>query len=130
MSEILLETIQTLHHRADRLEREAAELRQEIARIEQDLKNPSSVVARYVINGETYEITRADVEEIKVGLIKPRSESAMIELAAAKKLAKKLRELPEEERKKRFFETVEAIRAEAIANGTAIDTEEEAARGD
>jgi hypothetical protein len=130
MNDTLLEKIQTLQHQAERLEQEATELRQALAHVAEVLLSPSSVVVRYVIEGETYEITQADVEAVRTELAKPWTESALYELAAVKKVAKKLRERSPEEQKQHFFKTVEAIRAAALANGTAIDTEAEAVIGD
>lgn len=123
MNDSLLETIQTIQHRTEKLEGEAAELRQALANVAKALLSPSSIVARYVIAGETYEITQADVEKVKAELANPWSESALYELAAAKKMAKKLRELSPDLQDQYFFETVEAIQETALADGTAIDTE-------
>ena len=64
MSETILETIQILRHRAERLEQEAAELRQALTQVAVALESPTSVVARYVIANETYEITQADVDAV------------------------------------------------------------------
>jgi hypothetical protein len=119
MSNTLLETIQTLQHQAERLEQEAAELRQELARVAEVLISPSSVVVRYVIEGETYEITQADVEAVKAELAKPWTESALYELAAVKKVAKRLRERPPKVQNQHFFKTVEAIRAAAAISNRA-----------
>jgi hypothetical protein len=130
MNDSLLETIQTIQQRAERLEQDAAELRQELARVADALISPSSVVARYVIEDETYEITQADVESVKIELAKPWSNNALYELAAVKKMAKKLKECSPEEQNRRFFKTVEAIRAAALADGTAVDTEAETAVDD
>lgn len=60
-----------MQQRAERLEQEAAELRQELARVAEVLISPSSVLARYIIEGETYEITQADVEIVKSELARP-----------------------------------------------------------
>lgn len=130
MNDSLLETIQTIKQRAERLEQEASELRRELARIAEVFINPSSVVARYIIEGETYEITQSDVEMARNELAKPWTESALYELVAVKKMARKLRERSPEEQNQHFYETVEAIRAAALANGTAIDSEAEAVIGD
>ena len=130
MSDTILETIQTLQHQAERLEQEATELRQALARVVKVLISPSSVVARYVIEGETYEITQAEVEAVRTKLAKPWTDSALYELAAVKKVAQKLRERSPEAQNQHFFKTVEAIRAAAVANGTALDTEVEAVIGD
>lgn len=130
MGATILETIQTLQHQAERLEQEAAELRQALAHVVEALISPSSIVARYVIEGETYEITQADVESVRAKLAKPWRESALYELAAVKKVAKKLRERSPEAQNLYFFKTVEAIRATSLANGTAIDAEIEAVVND
>lgn len=126
MSETILERIQILQQQAERLEQEAAELRQALAHVVDALVSPSSVVARYVIEGDTYEITQAEVETVRSQLAKPWTESALYELAAVKKVAKKLRERSPEAQDQYFFKTVEAIQAAALANGTTIETEAEA----
>ncbi len=130
MNNTLLETVQTLERRAQRLEEEAALLRQGLAWVADELTTTSPVVVSYVIEGETYEITQADVDAVQTKLVKPHPESALQELAAAKKVAEHLRKLSPEEQNQHFFETVEAIRAAAIADGTAIETEAEAAIDD
>lgn len=130
MSDTILERIQTLQHQAERLEQEAAELRQALAHVVEVLISPSSVVARYVIEGETYEITQAEVESVRAKLAKPWTESALYELATVKKVAKKLRERSPEAQSEYFFKTVEAIRAASLENGTAIETEAEAVMDD
>jgi hypothetical protein len=130
MSDSLLETIQAIQNRAERLEHEAAELRQELARMAAVLISPSAVVARYVIEDETYEVTQDEVETVKVELAKPWTDSALYELAVIKKVAKHLKKRSPEAQNQYFFKTVETIRAAALANGTAIDTEAEAVIGD
>jgi hypothetical protein len=130
MDHTLLETIQTLEQRAQRLEEEAALLRQELARLAEELATTSPVVARYVIEGETYEITQADVEAVRTKMIKPRSEETLYELALADKVAERWQKLPRAERDRRFFAAIETSRAAAIADGTAIEDEREAAIGD
>lgn len=130
MENTLLETIQTLQHRAERLEKEATALRQALAQVAEVLVSPSSVVARYEIEGETYEITQADVEAVKTEVAKPWSDSALYELAVVKKVSKTLRERPIEEQDQTFFNTVEAIRAASLADGTAVESETEAVNGD
>jgi len=130
MGETLLETIQTLQNQAARLEREAAELRQALAHVVEVLISPSSVVARYVIEGETYEITQAEVEAVRTELAKPWTESALYELAAVKQVAKRLKERSPEMQNQYFFKTSEAIRAAALIDGRAIDADEEAVISD
>jgi hypothetical protein len=130
MSNNLLETVRLLERRVEYLEKEAALLRQELAQVADELAAASPVVARYTIEGETYEITQADVDAARANLVKPWPDEAVQELALVNKMAKRLRELSPEEQNQHFFKTVEAIRAAAIADGTAIETEAEAAIDD
>lgn len=130
MHDTLLETIQTLQFQAERLERDASELRQALAHVAEVLTSPSSIVARYVIAGETYEITQAEVEALRTGLARPWPDSSLYELAAVKKVAHTLSDRSAEEQNQYFVATIDAIRTAAIADGTAIDTEAEAAIGD
>lgn len=88
MSDSLLEAIQALKQRAERLEQEAAELRQELTRLAEGLTNPLAVVARYIIEGETYEITQQDVEMAQTQSAKPWADRDLYELALLKKTAK------------------------------------------
>ncbi len=88
------------------------------------------VVARYDMDGEIYEITQADVEAVRVRMVKPRSEKMLYELALVYKMAKLKKTLSREESFKQLMESVEKCRADAIADGTAIDYEWEAAIGD
>lgn len=119
MNDSLLEIIQTLRQRAERLEQEAAELRQDLALLAEGLTDPSLVLARYVIEGETYEITRQDVEMAQAGLVRPWTDSAVYELAVIKKVAQKLQELSPEEQGQFLDRTVEAIDLEV---GDSIDS--------
>lgn len=130
MNVTLLEKLQTLQHQAKELERGMADLREELAHVTKAMVNPSSVMARYIINGETYEITQADVEAVAAGLLRPHPESAIYELALVKKVAKRRQGLPRDVQFQHFFETVEAVRAEALENGTAIEDDADAAIDD
>ncbi|HRQ42426.1 MAG TPA: hypothetical protein PLD25_31305 [Chloroflexota bacterium] len=126
----LLETIQTLQYRAERLEQEAALLRQELAHVVQRLVDPLTVVATYLIQGETYQITQADVEAVQSKMTKPHPDEALRELALAKKMAERVKHLSREEKAARLLKTVENSRAMAIADGTAIENEYETAIDD
>ncbi|MBX3056430.1 MAG: hypothetical protein KF770_08160 [Anaerolineae bacterium] len=117
----LLETIQTLQHQAERLEREATALRQALADVAEVLVSPASVVARYEIEGQTYEITQAEVDAVKAQVAKSWSDSALYELAVVKKMSRVLRERPNSEQDVYFFKTVEAIQAISVADGTAVE---------
>lgn len=126
----LIEAVRTLERRAEYLAQEAALIRQELNRLVAELAADSPIVARYEIEGETYEITQAEVEAVRAKLIKPWPDEAVQELALVKKMSERLKKLSPEEQNRRFFKTVEAIRAAAIADGTALETEAEAAIDD
>jgi hypothetical protein len=101
-----------------RLEAEVAALRADLNRMTLALARP---VATYKVNGAQITITEADVEAVRVQLVRPHSQAAVRELALAYKLAEQEKTLPEEEQERHFWENVEAIRAEAIAKGVAVD---------
>lgn len=63
-------------------------------------------------------------------ILKPRSKEVISALERAAQLADGLRGVSEEERRARFFQNLEKIRAQAIERGTAIDDEREAAIDD
>ncbi len=116
-----------LQERARRLEEEAAALRADVEQVTRALDRP---VATYVVDGEEFVITAGDVIAVRARLVRPRSEEAVRELALVHKMAERHQEIPEAERERRFWENVEAIRAEAIAKGVAIDDPMEAVVGD
>jgi hypothetical protein len=130
MSKTLLETVRILEQRAEYLDKEAASLRQELARVADELATASPIVAHYTIEGETYEITQADVDAVRAKLVKPWPEDAVQELALVKKMAQRSKHLSREERSLRLQKVIEASQAAAIADGTAIDHEWEAAIDD
>ncbi len=72
------------------------------------------VVARYEMDGEIYEITQADVEEVRVRMVKPRSERTLQTLALASKMAEQRKYLPRHEKFRELRQTVEASRLESI----------------
>lgn len=116
-----------LQARAQRLEEEAAALRNDVTQMAQALDQP---VATYVVDGEEYRLTARDVAAVRNILVRPRSEPVIRELALEYKIAERHRSDPPEERERRFWENIEAIRAEAIADGTAIDDPMEAVGDD
>jgi hypothetical protein len=126
----LIEAVRTLERRAEYLAQEAALIRQELNRLVAELAADSPVVARYEIEGETYEITQAEVEAARAKLVKPWPDEAVQELALVKKMSERSKNLSREEIAARMGETIEAIRAAAIADGTAIENEWEAAIDD
>jgi DNA-binding FrmR family transcriptional regulator len=129
ISQPLLETMQTLQLRAERLEQEAASLRQEFARVVESVADPASVIARYESEEECYEITQAEIDAIR-RMIKPRAQRTLLTLALSNKMAGRHKDRSREEKVRRMTELIEAIRAESIADGTAIDNDDEAALDD
>ncbi len=63
------------------------------------------------------------VNDLKKQRARPNRESAAQIVVRAKQRAKDINHLPREALMKQFSETVDAIRAEAIAKGTAIEGE-------
>ncbi|MCA1899067.1 MAG: hypothetical protein LDL50_00010 [Chloroflexi bacterium] len=63
------------------------------------------------------------VENLKKQRARPNRELAKEIVARAKARAEETRNLPRAELMKKFSDTLEAIRADAIANGTAIEGE-------
>ena len=78
-------------------------------------------VATFVVDEEEYVITAGDVVAVRERLVRPYSEETLRELALAHKMAERHQHMPPIERERRFWENVDAIRAAAIAQGTAID---------
>jgi len=120
-------TLSRLQERTRRLEKEERALRAEVEHMPQALDRP---VATYVVDGEEFVITQADVVRVKSELLRPHSEEAIHVVALADKIGERRRHLSPEERERLFWENVEAIRTQAIADGTAIDDPMEAVIGD
>jgi len=111
------------------LEEETAILRSNMEQIARSLEsNPP--VATYIVDGETFTITEADVERVKSKLLRPHSTEAIHTIALADKIGERRQHLPHAEQERLFWENVQAIRAQAIADGTAIDDPMEAVAGD
>jgi len=87
-------------------------------------------VATFVVDEEEVVITTGDVAAVKAHSLRPHSEEAMITIALADKIGALRQHLPPQIREQLFWENVEAIRAKAIADGTAIDDPMEAVVGD
>ena len=116
-----------LQKRARRPKEETAALRADVEQMTRTFDRP---VATYIVDGEEFVITEADVAAMRARLLRPRSEEAVCELALVDKMAERHRSIPTAERERRFWENVEAIRADAIATGVAIDDPMEAVIGD
>jgi hypothetical protein len=123
----LRDEIQGALERLQRLEKEAIALRNVLERMVEILSQP---VAAYEVEGETVIITQGDIAAVRAQLTKPRSDEVIQVLTLARKLSGRRASLSPEERERLFWENVEAIRAEAIAQGTAIEDAAEAAVGD
>lgn len=119
--------LERLQRRAQALENEAAALRADVHQIVQAL---DQVVATYNVEGEEYVITAGDVLAVRERLLKPHSEEVIQELALADKMAQRHSQWPAEKQARYFWDNIEAIRAQAIADGTAIDDPAQAAIGD
>ncbi len=87
-------------------------------------------VATFIVDGQEVVITTGDVAAVKAHSLRPHSEEAMITVALADKIGALRQHLPPQVRERLFWENMEAIRAKAIADGTAIDDPMEAAVGD
>lgn len=104
-------------------------LRESISRVERDL-----ILVKEQVEELELEAMRTPPSGREIlGLsktVKPRSKEVTSALERAAQLAGKLRNLPEEERRVRFFRNLEKIRARAIEKGVAMDDEREAAIDD
>ena len=107
-----------LRERARRLEQEVAELRAELDRMAELLSHP---VAVYEVEGQIILITEEDLAVVRAQLVKPRSEEVVRELALAYKIAERESMVAEDEIRKRIARDIEAIRAQAIDRGIAVD---------
>jgi len=95
-----------------------AALRADLDQVANMLSRP---VATYVVDGEEFIITEADVATVRARLARPCSYEAVQELALADKLAERDKNLPEAEIRRLLGEEIEAIRAEAVAKGVTVD---------
>ena len=123
---VTMPTLSQLQERVRRLEEEAAVLRSDMERIARSLES-TPPVATYIVDGETFTITEADVTAVRAQLVKPRSEETVRELALVNKMAERHQSIPKAKREQRFWKNIEAIRTEAIAKDIAIDDPVEAA---
>ncbi len=87
-------------------------------------------VATFVVDGQEVILTENDIAAVKAQLTRPRSDEVVQVLALADKIGALRRHLPLQVRERLFWENMEAIRAKAIADGTAIDDPMEAVVGD
>jgi len=115
-----------LQERARRLEQEMAALRADLDQMANMLSRP---VATYVVDGEEFIITEANVAAVRARLIRPCSDEVAQELALADKLAERDKNLPEAEIRRLLGEEIEAIRAEAVAKGVTVDDPIEVSAG-
>ncbi|MCX6030335.1 MAG: hypothetical protein NT169_13700 [Chloroflexi bacterium] len=106
---------------------EASPRSADVSQVGQALDRP---VATFVVDGQEVVITTGDVAAVKVDLLRPHSEEAMVTVALADKINVLRQHLPPQVRERLFWENMEAIRAKAIADGTAIDGPMEAVVGD
>ena len=124
MDNTLLQTMQSLERRAEKLEREAAALRRDLKQVVLDMANPEAIVATYEIGDETIAITQGEVEAVRARLTRPRSENVVREVALAYKVAATLPTLTPEEETEQLLRLFEEFRADALENGAAIDEDD------
>ena len=124
MDNTLLQTMQSLERRAEKLEREAAALRRDLKQVVLDMANPEAIVATYEIGDETIAITQGEVEAVRARLTRPRSENVVREVALAYKVAATLPTLTPEEETEQLLRLFGEFRADALENGTAIDEDD------
>jgi hypothetical protein len=124
MDNTLLQTMQSLERRAEKLEREAAALRRDLKQVVLDMANPEAIVATYEIGDETIAITQGEVEAVRARLTRPRAENVVREVALAYKLAATLPTLTPEEETEQLLRLFEEFRADALENGAAIDEDD------
>jgi hypothetical protein len=123
----LQERTRQLQERIRLLEEEMAALWGDVEQVTRALDRP---VATFVVDGEEITITEKELAIVRDQLTRPRSDEVVKVLALADRIGEQRRHLPPEEHKRLFWENVEAIRAQAIADGTAIDDPMEAVVGD
>lgn len=121
MDNTLLQTMQSLERRAEKLEREAAALRRDLKQVVLDMANPEAIVATYEIGDETIAITQGEVEAVRARLTRPRAENVVREVALAYKIAAKMPTSTAEEETEQLLSLFERFCADALENGTAID---------
>ena len=124
MDNTLLQTMQSLERRAEKLEREAAALRRDLKQVVLDMANPEAIVATYEIGDETIAITQGEVEAVRARLTRPRAENVVREVALAYKLAATLPTLTPEEETEQLLRLFEEFCADALENGAAIDEDD------
>lgn len=124
MDNTLLQTMQSLERRAEKLEREAAALRRDLKQVVLEMANPEAIVATYEIGDETIAITQGEVEAVRARLTRPRAENVVREVALAYKLAATLPTLTPEEETEQLLRLFEEFRADALENGAAIDEDD------
>ena len=90
------------------------------ADVSQVIQAADRPVATFIVDEEEYVITAGDVVAVRERLVRPYAEETLRELALAHKMAERHQHMPPVERERRFWENVAAMRAEAIAQGTAI----------
>lgn len=128
---------QTILQKLDLLSEQVKQLTREVASLKSGvhINEPHDpVVATHVEDGITFTVTQSEAAAMRNSLRKKstrRPDELIHEMVLIEKIAPHRQErYTEEELKTQFFETIEAIRAEAVENGTAIDEEWEAAIDD
>lgn len=124
MDNTLLQTIQLLEERAERLERDASDLRRALGKVANELASPDAVVATAQVGDLTVEVTQSEVDAVRARLTRPRAESVVREVALTYKIAENLPPVEPDEEDQQLLDLLDAYRQEAIAQGFALDDED------
>lgn len=124
MDNTLLQTIQSLEERAERLERDASDLRRALGKVANELASPDAVVATAQVGDLTVEVTQSEVDAVRARLTRPRAESVVREVALTYKIAENLPPVEPDEEDQQLLDLLDAYRQEAIAQGFALDDED------
>lgn len=134
IDQTILQKLDLLSEQVKLLTREVASLKSVVHINKQANEQDDPVVATHVEDGITFTVTKSEAAAMRNSLRKKstrRPDDAIHIMVISKKLAAHRHAYyTDAERKQSILETVDAIRADAIADGTAINEDWEAAIDD
>lgn len=134
MTTSTIATDQTILQKLERLMQRVVQLEHRVITLEAENGTHDSIVATYERDGITFEVTQHEANAMRDKLrkkSKPRPDEVIHEMVLIDKMTEYSRHhLTREQSMKRFTSAIDTIRAEAIADGTAISEEWEAAIND
>lgn len=134
IDQTILQKLDLLSEQVKLLTGEVASLKSVVHINKQANEQDDPVVATHVEDGITFIVTQSEAAAMRNSLRKKstrRPDEVIYEMVLIEKIAPfRAERYTEEELKTQFFGAIEAIRTEAIENGTAIDEEWEAAIDD